>query len=106
MYTSSRIEQPTTDLRHRVYAASCDELLRRNRSAIAKIIETQLSGKPSQFTDFCDDDGAGIGPYAVTCKMTIENGRLIFDWDGTSPQSDQSSLNFYLSPTMFKMFVA
>ena len=89
-----------------VYAASCNALLKRNREAIAKIIDMQLSDKPSAFTDFCDDDGCGIGPYAVKCKMGIENGRLVFDFDGTSPQSDQSSLNFFLSPTMFKMFVA
>ncbi len=51
-----------------------------------------------------DDDGSGVGPFAVQCTMRKENGKLIFDWDGTSPQSSQA-LNYYLSPTMFKMFV-
>ncbi len=101
-----RHAQALTNVCDRVYTASCEELLKRNRAAISKIITTQFIDKPSGFTDFCDDDGCGIGPYAVKCKMTSKDGRLVFDFDGTSPQSDKSSLNFYLSETMFKMFVA
>ena len=36
--------------------------------------------------------------------MKKQNGKLIFDWDGTSPQSN-TSMNFYLSITLFKMFI-
>jgi 5-oxoprolinase (ATP-hydrolysing) len=83
---------------------SCTELLRRNTQAVSKLIETQFSDETCEFTDFVDDDGSGVGPFAVKCKMHKENGKLVFDWTGTSPQSSQA-LNFYLSPTMFKMFV-
>lgn len=56
-----------------VYYASCDELLERNRSGIMKLIETQISREESTFTDFIDDDGQGIGPYAITCSMKNAN---------------------------------
>ncbi|CAL3969775.1 unnamed protein product [Diplocarpon coronariae] len=87
-----------------VYTASCNELLARNRSGISRLIETQIGTVPSTFTDFVDDDGQGVGPYAITCTMQKRDGRLIFDFSGTSPQSE-TSINFYLSTTMFKMFV-
>jgi 5-oxoprolinase (ATP-hydrolysing) len=87
-----------------VYEAACNELLRRNKVAVAKIIETQFTDEPSVFTDFVDDDGAGVGPYAVKCSMVRKDGKLKFDWSGTSVQSSRS-INYLLSPTMFKMFV-
>ncbi|KAK9785618.1 putative Hydantoin utilization protein A [Seiridium cardinale] len=88
-----------------LYDAACDELLRRNQLAVSKLIETQFGDEEAIFTDFVDDDGAGVGPYAVKCKMTkVDGNKLRFDFDGTSAQSN-TSLNFYLSPTMFKMFV-
>ncbi|KAI0177101.1 hydantoin utilization protein-like protein A [Pestalotiopsis sp. NC0098] len=88
-----------------LYEAACDELLRRNRLAVSTLIETQFGDGEAVFTDFVDDDGAGVGPYAVTCKMTkVDGNKLRFDFDGTSAQSG-AALNFYLSPTMFKMFV-
>jgi 5-oxoprolinase (ATP-hydrolysing) len=87
-----------------VYEAACNELLRRIKVAVAKIIDTQFTDEPSEFTDFIDDDGAGVGPYAVKCSMKKEDGKLKFDWSGTSVQSSRS-INYLLSPTMFKMFV-
>ncbi|KAF3012402.1 hypothetical protein E8E14_010068 [Neopestalotiopsis sp. 37M] len=88
-----------------LYEAACNELLRRNQLAVSKLIETQFGDEEAVFTDFVDDDGAGIGPYAVKCKMTkVDGNKLRFDFDGTSAQSN-TALNFYLSPTMFKMFV-
>jgi 5-oxoprolinase (ATP-hydrolysing) len=36
--------------------------------------------------------------------MQKEGDKLVFDWDGTSPQSN-TSMNYYLSITMFKMFI-
>ena len=89
---------------HSVYTASCNELLARNRSGIQKLIDTQIGTEPSTFTDFVDDDGQGVGPYAITCTMQKKDGKLVFDFSGTSPQSE-TSINFYLSTTMFKMFV-
>jgi 5-oxoprolinase (ATP-hydrolysing) len=87
-----------------VYEAAADYLLEQNKLAISRIINDKISDEVSSFTDFIDDDGQGVGPYAITCSMKKENGKLIFDWDGTSPQSN-SSMNFYLSITLFKMFI-
>jgi 5-oxoprolinase (ATP-hydrolysing) len=87
-----------------VYEAATDDLLAQNRAAIKTIIDEKIGNEESRFTDFIDDDGHGIGPYAISCRMHKEGGKLVFDWDGTSPQSN-SSMNFYLSITMFKMFI-
>ncbi|KAK8124931.1 hydantoin utilization protein A [Apiospora kogelbergensis] len=88
-----------------IYQASCEELLKRNQMAVSKLIETQFGDEEAVFTDFIDDGGNGeLGPFAIKCKMTKENNKLKFNFDGTSAQSN-TSINFYVSPTMFKMFV-
>jgi 5-oxoprolinase (ATP-hydrolysing) len=87
-----------------VYEAATDNLLAQNRAAIKTIIDEKIGTEESSFTDFIDDDGHGIGPYAISCRMHKEGEKLVFDWDGTSPQSN-TSMNFYLSITMFKMFI-
>ncbi|KAL2867417.1 Hydantoinase/oxoprolinase-domain-containing protein [Aspergillus lucknowensis] len=88
-----------------IYLAACTELLQRNRTAMATIIDADFDPHPTTFTDFVDDDGHGVGPWALTCTTRkLDDGRLLFDWTGTSPQSDRS-INFYLSETMFKMFI-
>ncbi|KAF2644564.1 hypothetical protein P280DRAFT_174739 [Massarina eburnea CBS 473.64] len=87
-----------------VYEAATDYLLAQNRDAIKTIIDTKIGTERSSFTDFIDDDGQGIGPYAISCSMQKEGDKLVFDWDGTSPQSN-TSMNYYLSITMFKMFI-
>ncbi|KAL4766335.1 Hydantoinase/oxoprolinase-domain-containing protein [Aspergillus foveolatus] len=54
----------------------------------------------------------GCEIYLAACKelllrnrtAMIEGNRLLFDWSGTSPQSDHN-INFYLSETMFRMFI-
>ncbi|KAE8155063.1 Hydantoinase/oxoprolinase-domain-containing protein [Aspergillus avenaceus] len=102
---ASRVCELTTRFGREVYLAACSELLLRNRTGMAKIIETDFDEKPCTFTDFVDDDGHGVGPWALTCTMKKTAGnRLLFDWSGTSPQSEHS-INFYLSETMFKMFI-
>ena len=86
-----------------VYAASTDVLLQRTKSAVGKLIEEHMGEEPSTFVDFVDDDGHGRGPFAIMCTLTKpEKNRLRFDWSGTSPQAS-SSINFYLSETMFKV---
>ena len=88
-----------------VYKASCDELLNRNRVAMSKIIEATFTEEKKTFTDFVDDDGHGVGPWAVTCTINkTKEGKLRWDWSGTSPQSDHS-INYYFSEVMFKMFI-
>ncbi|KAF2748554.1 hypothetical protein M011DRAFT_493847 [Sporormia fimetaria CBS 119925] len=88
-----------------VFQAATDDLLAQNRAAIKKIIDENIGTEKSSFTDFIDDDGHGIGPYAISCTMQKEGDKLVFDWDGTSPQSN-TSMNFYMSITLFKMFAA
>ncbi|KAF1940140.1 hypothetical protein EJ02DRAFT_424240 [Clathrospora elynae] len=87
-----------------VYDAATDSLLEQNKTAIRTIIDEKIGDKISSFTDFVDDDGQGVGPYAISCSMQKKGGKLVFDWDGTSPQSN-ASLNFFLSINLFKMFV-
>jgi 5-oxoprolinase (ATP-hydrolysing) len=87
---------------YEVYQAATDDLLLRNRAAIKEIIDNKIGTEKSSFTDFIDDNGLGVGPWAICCSMQKKGEKLVFDWDGTSPQSP-SSMNFYLSITMFKM---
>ncbi|CAI6337841.1 unnamed protein product [Periconia digitata] len=87
-----------------VYEAATDSLLAQNRAAIKTIIDNKIGPERSSFTDFIDDDGQGIGPYAISCSMQKQGDKLVFDWDGTSPQSN-TSMNFYLSINMFKVFI-
>lgn len=88
-----------------VYAASTDILLERTRNAVGQIIEQHMTDEPSTFIDFVDDDGHGRGPFAIKCTLTKpEKNKLRFDWSGSSPQA-RSSINFYLSETMFQMFI-
>ncbi|KAI9926960.1 hypothetical protein ASPWEDRAFT_55280 [Aspergillus wentii DTO 134E9] len=100
-----RIDELATRFGCEVYLASCAELLHRNRTAMAKIIERDFDDQKSTFTDYVDDDGHGNGPWELTCSMQKTAGnRLLFDWSGSAPQSEHS-INFFLSETMFKMFV-
>ncbi|KAJ5613300.1 hypothetical protein N7510_006494 [Penicillium lagena] len=102
---AKRVCELATRFGTEIYLAASAELLYRNRSGLAKIIERQFDDKESKFTDFVDDDGHGVGPWALSCSMKkIDGNRLLFDWSGTSPQS-QHGINFYLSETMFKMFI-
>jgi 5-oxoprolinase (ATP-hydrolysing) len=101
---ATRTRELATRFGSEVYLAACAELLSRNRNGFAKIVERQFDDLESKFTDFVDDDGHGVGPWALTCSMKKQGNRLSFDWSGTSPQS-QHSINFYLSETMFKMFI-
>lgn len=89
---------------YQVYQAATDELLERNKKAVGRLIDTCIGDEPSSFTDFIDDNGHGVGPWAITCSMKKTDGKLVFDFDGTSPQSE-TSINFYLSHTMLKMFI-
>ena len=86
-----------------LYFAAINELLDRNCKAVSAIIEG-MPEEPAYFEDWIDDDGQGVGPWKVACTMTRKGGRLAFDFTGTDPQSP-SSINFYLSIAMFKMFV-
>lgn len=80
---------------YEVYEAATNDLLAQNRATIKTIIDEKIGNEASSFTDFIDDDGNGIGPYGITCKMQKKGDKLVFDWTGTSPQSN-TSMNYYL----------
>ncbi|KAF9021681.1 hypothetical protein BDZ89DRAFT_1071218 [Hymenopellis radicata] len=91
------------------YEAALDRLLARNKSAVGKLIHSTIPNEPIYFEDYIDDDGFGLGPWKVACTMTKiidekEGEVVLFDFEGTDPQSDRS-INFALSHDMMKMFV-
>ncbi|KAL9612619.1 MAG: hypothetical protein Q9167_002789 [Letrouitia subvulpina] len=83
----------------KTYFATIEELLERNKRAVSSIIATAIPDEPVFFEDWIDDDGQGVGPWKIACTMSRENGRLMFDFSETDPQSP-SSINFYLSINM------
>jgi N-methylhydantoinase B len=86
-----------------VFFSAMDIMLERNYNAMKFIIQNFIPEEPRVFEDFICDDGMGMGPYKIKCKMWREGDVAIFDFDGTDPQA-QSSVNFYLNEDMFKMF--
>ncbi len=86
-----------------VLVTTMDIMLQRNYDAMKHIIEMFIPEEPREFEDYLCDDGMGMGPYRIKCRMWREGSTAIFDFDGTDPQA-QSSVNFYLNEDMFKMF--
>jgi len=86
-----------------VLVAAMQELLDRNRRAMKQLIATQIPEQKQFFEDYICDDGMGMGPYRICCTMWREGDRVVFDFEGTDPQSI-GSINFYLNEEMFKMF--
>ena len=78
-------------------------MLKRNYKAMKAIINMVVPEQPRYFEDYICDDGMGMGPYKIACKLWREGDVAIFDFAGTDPQA-QSSVNFYLNEDMFKMF--
>ena len=85
------------------YYSALDELLARNKRAMGKLIKDTVPTKKQYFEDYICDDGLGMGPYRIKCSMWRDKDKVIFDFEGTDPQSI-SSINFYLNEEMFKMF--
>ncbi|MBU2979353.1 MULTISPECIES: hydantoinase B/oxoprolinase family protein [unclassified Alteromonas] len=86
-----------------MFYSTMEIMLERNHVAMEAIINMLVPEKPRVFEDYLCDDGVGMGPYKIRCKMWRENGKAIFDFEGTDPQA-KSSINFYLNEDMFKMF--
>ncbi len=86
-----------------VFYSALDELLARNCRAMMQLIKTVVPETKQVFEDYICDDGLGYGPYRIKCAMWREGDRVIFDFDGTDPQSP-GSINFLLNEEMFKMF--
>jgi len=85
------------------FYSTMEIMLERNYMAMEAIIKMLVPEEPRVFEDFVCDDGVGMGPYKIKCKLWREGSRAIFDFEGTDPQA-QSSINFYLNEDMFKMF--
>lgn len=86
-----------------VLYSTMDIMLDRNKLAMQAIINNFIPEEPRVFEDYICDDGMGMGPYKIKCKMWREGNVAHFDFDGTDPQA-QSSVNFYMNEDMFKMF--
>ncbi|WND03479.1 hydantoinase B/oxoprolinase family protein [Temperatibacter marinus] len=85
------------------YASATDELLSRNKRAMAHLINTAIGESPVSFEDYICDDGRGFGPYKIKCTMWREGEKVVLDFNGTDPQA-MGSINFYLNENMLKMF--
>ncbi len=86
-----------------IFFSAMDIMLERNYNAMKFIIQNFIPEEPRVFEDYICDDGMGMGPYKIKCKMWREGDVAHFDFTGTDPQA-QSSVNFYLNEDMFKMF--
>jgi N-methylhydantoinase B len=87
------------------YLEACDAMLDRTRSGLIELIRTHLpDGERFEFTDYADDDGLGHGPIKLQMAMWRDGDKVNVDWTGSSGQVP-GSVNFYLNPEMFKMFV-
>ena len=85
------------------FFSTMEIMLERNHMAMEAIIKMLVPEDPRVFEDYVCDDGVGMGPYKIRCKLWREGPKAIFDFEGTDPQA-QSSINFYLNEDMFKMF--
>jgi N-methylhydantoinase B len=85
------------------FHSTMEIMLERNHMAMEAIIKMLVPEEPRVFEDYVCDDGVGMGPYKIRCKLWREGSKAIFDFAGTDPQA-QSSINFYLNEDMFKMF--
>ena len=86
-----------------VFHSTMAIMLERNHAAMKQIIAMIVPEEPRAFEDYVCDDGMGKGPYKIKCALWREGDKAVFDFAGTAPQA-QSSINFYLSEEMFKMF--
>ncbi len=86
-----------------VFYSAMDELLERNKRAMRQLILNTVPEEKQYFEDYVCDDGMGMGPYKIACTMWREGETVIFDFEGTDPQSI-GSINFLLNEEMFKMF--
>lgn len=86
-----------------VFYSAMDELLERNKRAMGHLILNTIPEQKQYFEDYLCDDGMGAGPYKIACHMWREGEKVVFDFEGTDPQS-VGSINFYLNEEMFKMF--
>ena len=100
---SKRVVELTERFSDDILHTTMGIMLERNYNAMKAIINMVVPEEPRVFEDYLCDDGMGMGPYKIKCKLWREGDVAIFDFDGTDPQA-QSSVNFFLNEDMFKMF--
>ena len=100
---AKRCVEMATRFGDNIFYSTMEIMLERNYMAMKAIIEMIVPEEPRVFEDYVCDDGVGMGPYKLRCRMWREGAVAIFDFEGTDPQAS-SSINFYLSEDMFKMF--
>jgi N-methylhydantoinase B len=86
-----------------VFAAACDALLQRTRTAMAKIIREYIPEEKVSFTDYVDDDGLGNGPFEMVLTVWREGDICHADWTGTSQQAP-GSINFHIHEGLCRLF--
>jgi N-methylhydantoinase B len=102
---AARVRELCSRFGKETYLEACDAMLDRTRSGLIALIRTHLpDGERFEFTDYADDDGLGNGPIKLQMAMWRDGDTMNVDWTGTSP-AVPGSVNFYLNPEMFKMFM-
>ncbi len=102
---AARVRELCARFGKETYLEACDAMLDRTRSGVIDLIRTHLpDGERFEFTDYADDDGLGNGPIKLQMALWRDGDTMNVDWTGTSP-AVPGSVNFYLNPEMFKMFM-
>lgn len=86
------------------YESALEALLERTNRMMRELIKGFLPTSPVSFEDYVDDDGLGNGPFKMKLTIWREGDQAHFDWTGTDPQA-QGPISYYLSDSMFKMFI-
>ena len=85
-----------------VLVTTMDIMLQRNYDAMKHIIGMFIPEEPRVFEDYLCDDGMGMGPYKIKCRMWREAR-----WPSltsTAPTPGPELGEFFLNEDMFKMF--
>ncbi len=85
------------------YAAACDALLDRTRTAMSVLIREYVPEEKVSFTDWVDDDGLGNGPFKMVLTVWREGEVCHCDWTGTDAQAP-GSINFHIHEGLCKLF--
>jgi len=87
-----------------VLARGMDEILARTEANMRAAIRDFPNGVYA-FDDFMDDWGPGTDPLRVAVAVTVEDGAMTLDFEGSSPQT-ASGMNSYLNYTRSYAYAA
>lgn len=80
-----------------VLAACMREIVERSRAAMVDAI-AELPKGVYHFEDVLDDVGPDTEPVPFRVALTVEDGRIVCDWEGTGPQRP-AGINAYMQYT-------